>query len=186
MGQFKFSKTAIDGILVIEPRAFPDERGFFMESYNINDFRANGIGLPFVQDNHSVSKKGVLRGLHYQIPPSPMGKLVRCFKGRIFDVGVDARKGSPTFGKWHGDILDGKNHRMLYLPPGFAHGFLALEDDTHVYYKCTGTYSKDDERAIIWDDPDIGIKWPVVEAGGEVILSEKDRTHPRLKDAATF
>jgi dTDP-4-dehydrorhamnose 3,5-epimerase len=185
MGQFKFSKTNIPGILVIEPKAFHDSRGFFMECYNLDDFVKNGFGEPFVQDNHSQSKKGVLRGLHYQLHPSPMGKLVRCIKGKIFDVGVDIRKGSPTFGKWFGDILSGENVKMIYFPPGFAHGFLSLEDDTHVYYKCTGLYSKENERAIIWNDPDVGIKWPQDEVGGKVILSDRDQAHPRLKDAET-
>lgn len=186
MGQFKFSKTNIPGILMIEPKAFYDDRGFFMECYSTRDFEANGLPEKFVQDNHSQSKKGILRGLHYQLNPSPMGKLVRCIKGKIFDVGVDIRKGSPTFGKWFGDILSGENMKMLYFPPGFAHGFLALEDDTHVYYKCTGLYSKENERAIIWNDPDVGIKWPLKEIGGEAILSDRDKVHPRLKDAARF
>jgi len=185
MGQFKFSRTNIDGVLVIEPRAFHDDRGFFMECYNLKSFEDNGFTVKFVQDNHSVSKKGVLRGLHYQLHPSPMGKLVRCLKGRIFDVGVDIRKGSPTFGKWFGDILSGENMKMIYFPPGFAHGFLSLEDDTHVYYKCTGLYSKENERAIIWNDPEIGIKWPADEVGGKIILSDRDKVHPRLKDAET-
>ena len=183
MGQFKFSKTNIPGLLVIEAKAFFDERGFFMECYNLKDFEDNGFTQKFVQDNHSQSKKGVLRGLHYQLEPSPMGKLLRCIKGKIFDVGVDIRKGSPTFGKWYGDILSAENNKMLYFPPGFAHGFLTLEDDTHVYYKCTGLYSKENERAIIWNDPEIGIKWPAGEVGGKVILSDRDKVHPRLKQA---
>lgn len=186
MGQFKFSKTDIPGILIIEPKAFVDERGFFMESYNIKNFEENGFTDKFVQDNHSVSKKGVLRGLHYQINPSPMGKLVRCIKGRIFDVGVDVRKDSKTFGKWYGEILSGENKKMLYFPPGFAHGFLALEDDTHVYYKCTGLYSKENERAVIWNDSDVGIKWPLDEVGGPVDLSPRDKEHPGVKDADIF
>jgi dTDP-4-dehydrorhamnose 3,5-epimerase len=185
MGQFKFSRTNIDGVLVIEPRAFHDDRGFFMECYNLKSFEDSGFTRKFVQDNHSQSKKGVLRGLHYQLHPSPMGKLVRCLKGRIFDVGVDIRKGSPTFGKWFGDVLSGENFKMIYFPPGIAHGFLSLEDDTHVYYKCTGLYSKENERAVIWNDPEIGIKWPVDEVGGKVILSDRDKVHPRLKDAET-
>ncbi|MFH1684215.1 MAG: dTDP-4-dehydrorhamnose 3,5-epimerase [Candidatus Margulisiibacteriota bacterium] len=183
MGIFKFTKVAIPGILVIEPKAFYDDRGFFMESYNLKNFEENGFTKPFVQDNHSLSKKGVLRGLHYQNHPSPMGKLVRCFKGKIFDVGVDIRKGSPTFGKWYGDILSEENMKMLYFPPGFAHGFLTLADDTHVYYKCTGLYSKENESAIIWNDPDVGVKWPLDQVGGEGILSDKDKVHPQLKDA---
>jgi len=183
MGVFNFSKAPIEGILVIEPKAFHDDRGFFMESYNSKDFLGNGFLSLFVQDNHSQSKKGVLRGLHYQNHPSPMGKLVRCFKGKVFDVGVDIRKGSPTFGQWYGEILSEENMKMLYFPPGFAHGFLSLADDTHVYYKCTGLYSAQNERAIIWNDPDIGIKWPLELVGGEPILSPRDKVHPRLKDA---
>lgn len=183
MGIFKFSKVEIPGILVIEPKAFHDNRGFFMECYSTRDFEANGFAKPFVQDNHSVSKKGVLRGLHYQNNPSPMGKLVRCIKGKIFDVGVDIREGSPTFGKWYGEILDDKNMKMLYFPPGFAHGFLALEDDTHVAYKCTGLYSKENESAMIWNDPEVGVKWPLEQVGGEPILSERDKVHPPLKGA---
>ncbi|MBN2057835.1 MAG: dTDP-4-dehydrorhamnose 3,5-epimerase [Candidatus Saganbacteria bacterium] len=183
MGIFKFNKTPIEEVFLIEAKAFNDDRGFFMESYNLKDFIQNGFTHPIVQDNHSVSKKGVLRGLHYQNNPSPMGKLVRCIKGRIFDVGVDIRKGSPTFGKWYGEVLTGDNMKMLYFPPGFAHGFLSLEEDTHVYYKCTGFYSKENEAAIIWNDPEVGVKWPLAEVGGKLIVSERDQVHPRLKDA---
>lgn len=183
MGVFKFSRAKISGILVIEAKAFSDFRGFFMESYNLKDFEANGFTEKFVQDNHSQSKKGVLRGVHYQNLPSSMGKLVRCMKGKIFDVGVDIRKGSPTFGQWYSEILSDENNKMLYFPPGFAHGFLSLTDDSHVYYKCTGMYSKENESAIAWNDPDIGIKWPVDEVGGKVILSDKDKVHPQLKNA---
>jgi dTDP-4-dehydrorhamnose 3,5-epimerase len=183
MGIFKFSKAPIEGVLIIEAKAFHDDRGFFMESFNFKDFLVNGFTHPILQDNHSQSKKGVLRGLHYQINPSPMGKLVRCLRGRIFDVGVDIRQGSPTFGHWYGDILTEDNFKMLYFPPGFAHGFLSLEEDTHVYYKCTGIYSKENERAIIWNDPEIGIKWPLNEIGGAPILSDKDQAHPGLKAA---
>ena len=183
MGQFKFTKAAIPGVLIIEPKAFSDGRGFFMESYNKGNFQEAGFDPNFVQDNHSLSKKGVLRGLHYQNNPSPMGKLVRCLKGKIFDVGVDIREGSPTFGKWYGAILDDQNMKMLYLPPGFAHGFLSLEDDTHVYYKCTGLYSQENESAILWSDPAIGITWPLKEIEGEPLLSPKDKVSPLLKDA---
>lgn len=185
MGQFKFNKVEIPGILAIEPKAYFDDRGFFMECYNLKDFEANGFKDKFIQDNHSQSKKGVVRGLHYQIHPTPMGKLVRCIKGKIFDVGVDVRKGSPTFGKWYGEYLSEENMKMLYFPPGFAHGFLSLADDTHVYYKCTGLYSKEDERAILWSDPDIGIKWPLDEVGGKAIVSDRDQVHPGIKKAET-
>lgn len=186
MGIFKFSKVNIEGILLIEPRAFFDPRGFFMESYNERNFEENGFKEEFVQDNLSKSQKGVLRGLHYQIHPSPMGKLVSCVSGKIFDVGVDVRRGSKTFGTWFGDILSEENKKMIYFPPGIAHGFLALEDNTFVAYKCTGLYSAEDERALVWNDPEIGIKWPLEELGGEPILSDRDKAHPRLKDAEIY
>ncbi|NQU17788.1 MAG: dTDP-4-dehydrorhamnose 3,5-epimerase [Candidatus Saganbacteria bacterium] len=186
MGQFKFSKTNIAGVLIIEPKAFFDNRGFFMESYNKQNFADAGFTDVFVQDNHSVSGEGVLRGMHYQINPAPMGKLVRCIKGKIFDAGVDIRKGSKTFGQWFGDILDEENMKMIYFPPGIAHGFLSLAEDTHVYYKCTGLYSKEDERAMIWNDPAVGIKWPLDQVGGTPILSDKDKVHPGIKGAIQF
>ena len=184
MSKFKFTPTPIPGILIIEPKAFADDRGFFMEFYNQDGFAENGFKEIFVQDNHSRSKKGVIRGLHYQINPYPMGKLVKCARGKIFDAGVDIRKGSPTFGKWFGEILSGENHKMLYFPPGFAHGFLSLDDGTEVIYKCTGLFNAASERAIIWNDPEIGIKWPL-EQVKEVVVSERDRKHPGLKDAET-
>lgn len=184
MSKFKLLNTPINGILIIEPEAFRDNRGFFIEFYNKEEFARLGFNDLFVQDNHSSSKKGVLRGLHYQINPSPMGKLVKVVKGKIFDVGVDIRKGSPTFGKWHAEILSEENMKMLYFPPGFAHGFLALEDNTEVIYKCTGLYSKENERAIMWNDPAIGVKWPIDQVK-KVILSARDQKHPLLKDAET-
>ena len=182
---FIFQETSIPGILVIEPKTFVDGRGFFLEYYNKEAFAKNGFHEEFLQDNHSRSKKGVIRGLHFQINPAPMGKLVKCVRGKIFDVGVDLRKASPTFGKWHGEILSGENHKMLYLPSGFAHGFLSLEDDTDVTYKCTGLYNPENERAIIWNDPEIGIKWPLDQIK-EVIISGKDKKHPTLKSACNF
>ena len=185
MGQFEFKKVDISGILVITPRAFQDDRGYFMECYTLKDFLIKGFTKPFLQDNLSRSKKGVVRGLHYQLKQAAMGKLVKCVSGRIFDVGVDIRQGSPTFGKWYGEILSEENQKMIYFPPGFAHGFLALEDDTRVHYKCTGLYSQKDERAILWNDPDLKIDWPLAEVGGAVILSEKDKVHPCLKAAET-
>lgn len=184
MSKFKFSKTSIDGIIIIEPTCFKDDRGFFMEFFNKEAFTENGLKLVFMQDNHSRSKKGVVRGLHYQINPSPMGKLVKVISGIIFDVGVDIRKGSPTFGMWHGEILSGENHKMMYLPPGFAHGFMALEDGTDVIYKCTELYSAKDERSILWNDPAIGIKWPLDQIK-KPIVSAKDQKNPLLKDAET-
>jgi dTDP-4-dehydrorhamnose 3,5-epimerase len=184
MSKFKFTSSPISGILIIEPKVFSDQRGFFMEFFNRDFFAEAGFYEPIVQLNHSRSKKGVVRGLHYQIHPSPMGKLVKCVRGKIFDVGVDIRKGSPTFGKWYGEILSGENHKMLYFPPGFAHGFLALEDETEVIYACTGVYSAENERAILWNDPEIGIHWPLDQVE-EVIVSERDQKHPGLKDAET-
>ena len=184
MEKFKFTKASIPGILIVEPKVFSDDRGFFMEFHNRDGFAENGFNEPIVQLNHSRSKKGVIRGLHYQTHPSPMGKLVKCVRGKIFDAGVDIRKGSPHYGKWHGDILSGENHKMFYFPPGFAHGFLALEDNTEVIYACTGVYSAENERAILWNDPDIGIKWPL-ELVDKVTVSDRDRKHPGLKKAET-
>jgi dTDP-4-dehydrorhamnose 3,5-epimerase len=184
MGQFTITKTTLPGLLVIEPKVFGDDRGFFMEFQNRDEFARHGFKETFVQLNHSRSKKGVVRGLHYQINPAPMGKLVKCVRGKIFDVGVDIRKGSPTWGQWYGDILSGDNHKMLYFPPGFAHGFLSLEDGTEVIYACTGIYSAHDERALLWNDPAIGIKWPVDQVGAGIV-SERDQKHPGLKDVDT-
>jgi dTDP-4-dehydrorhamnose 3,5-epimerase len=184
MGKFDFKETNIKGVLVIEPKAFEDPRGFFMEYYNKGGYAENGFREVFVQANHSKSRKGVVRGLHYQLNPHPMGKLIKVVRGRIFDVGVDVRRASPTFGKWHGDTLSDTNRRMLYFPPGFAHGFLALEDNTEVIYECTGMYDRESERALLWNDPDIGITWPLAGIK-EVILSEKDKKNPRLKDVET-
>ncbi|MFA5113839.1 MAG: dTDP-4-dehydrorhamnose 3,5-epimerase [Candidatus Margulisiibacteriota bacterium] len=184
MEKFKFTRSPLPGLLIIEPQVFADDRGFFLEFYNRDEFARHGLTEPFVQDNHSRSKKGVLRGLHYQINPSPMGKLVKCLRGKIFDVGVDVRKGSPTWGKYYSDVLTGDNHKMLYLPPGFAHGFLALEDDSEVIYACTGVYSAQAERAVAWNDPGLGIKWPVDQVG-KVVVSDRDRQHPGLDQAET-
>lgn len=184
MSQFKFHKTPIEGVLVIEPKAFDDNRGFFMEYYNKEAFAEIGFEDIFVQANHSSSKKGVVRGMHYQLNPYPMGKLVKVVKGRIFDAGIDIRKGSPTFGKWHGEILSEENRKMLYFPPGFAHGFLSLADGTEVLYLSTGIYNQQSERAILWNDPVVGIKWPLSEAG-KIIVSEKDGKHPGIKNVET-
>jgi dTDP-4-dehydrorhamnose 3,5-epimerase len=181
MGKFKFSTTSLSGLYQIEPTAFGDERGFFMEFYNAVDFAQQGLEDPFVQDNHSRSQAGVLRGLHFQSPPHAQGKLVRVLRGEIFDVAVDIRQDSATFGKWHGEILSAENRRMLFIPPGFAHGFLSLTDGTEVLYKCTEVYHPESERGIIWNDPAIGIKWPV-EKVKVVLLSDKDRVLPQLKD----
>jgi dTDP-4-dehydrorhamnose 3,5-epimerase len=174
----KFTKTKLPGVILIEPHVFGDQRGFFMETYHRELFRNKGITLPFVQDNHSRSQKGVLRGLHYQQPKS-QGKLVRCGRGSLFDVAVDIRRGSPTFGKWVGADLSEENKLMLWIPPGFAHGFCVTSDETDLVYKCTALYSQKDEHAIRWDDPDIGIDWPIASPH----LSERDETAPLLRDA---
>ena len=176
---FQFRKLDILEIVLITPKAFSDERGFFMESYKESEFKANGINFGFWQDNHSKSSKNVLRGLHYQIEPHEQGKLVRVVTGRIFDVAVDTRKGSPTFGRWVSAELSEENKNMLWIPPGFAHGFLSLEDNTNVLYKTTKEYDKESERGIRWNDPQINIKWPVQDP----LLSEKDAKHPLLRDA---
>ena len=177
--------TALPGVLIFGPKVFADERGFFLESFNQCAFDA-AVGQPvtFVQDNHSRSQRGVLRGLHYQLPPHAQGKLVRVVRGSAFDVAVDIRKDSATFGHWFGTTLDAVSHRQMWIPPGFAHGFLALEDDTDFLYKTTDHYAKDCERAILWNDPAIGIDWPAV--GSAPLLAAKDNAAPRLAQAQTF
>ena len=175
----KLIQTAIPEVVIIEPKVFTDERGWFMESFNEQSFHHELIklGLPvpnaFVQDNHSCSNKGVLRGLHYQIAPYAQGKLVRVTQGSAFDVAVDIRIDSPTFGKWVGVELSATNHKQLWMPEGFAHGFIALEDNTHFLYKTTNYYSKESERSIIWDDEDLAIDWPTIN-NTEIIISQKD------------
>lgn len=176
---FEFKRLEIPDVILITSKAFSDERGFFMESYKESEFKANGINFEFKQDNHSKSSKKVLRGLHYQLEPYAQGKLVRVITGKIFDVAVDIRRGSPTFGKWVSAELSEDNKKMLWIPPGFAHGFLALEDNTNVLYKSTNEYSKESERGILWNDLEIGIKWPL----DNPLLSDKDKKHPVLKDA---
>jgi len=166
--------TDLPEVLVIEPRVFGDARGFFMESFNARAFaEATGVTLPFVQDNHSRSARGVLRGLHYQIT-QPQGKLVRVTHGRVFDVAVDLRRGSPCFGRWTGVELSGDNHRQLWVPPGFAHGFLVLSDSADFLYKTTDYYAPQHERCLRWDDPQVGIRWPLDELDGPPLLSAKD------------
>lgn len=168
-------------MLLIEPKVLGDERGFFMETYHLEEFRKAGITDTFVQDNHSRSAKGVLRGLHYQ-EPNGQGKLVRCTRGAIFDVAVDIRRNSPTFGRWFGDELSDANKLMLWIPAGFAHGFCALEDGSDLVYKCTTLYDASADRAILWNDPEIGIEWPI----SDPVLSVKDTKAPRLADATTL
>lgn len=181
--------TRLPGVVIVEPTRFADERGWFMESFNAARFEAalEAAGLPapgvFVQDNHSCSQQGVLRGLHYQLPPNAQGKLVRVVAGSAFDVAVDIRQGSPTFGEWVGVELSADNHRMLWIPAGFAHGFVALQDDTHFLYKTTAYYSKADERCIRYDDPRIGITWPT---NLDLKLSDKDCEGASLAAAEVF
>ncbi len=180
MGKITVETTPIEGLLVITPKVFWDERGYFMETYNIADFTEAGIGSVFVQDNQSASKKGVLRGLHFQIQ-HPQAKLVRVIRGKVFDVAVDMRKGSATYGKWFGLTLSEENKKMFYIPKGFAHGFLVLSDYAEFTYKCTELYHPNDEGGIIYNDPDIGIDWPI-EDGMELIFSDKDTKWPLLKE----
>lgn len=176
----EFIKTAIPEVILIKPKVFGDDRGFFLESYKKPLFAANGIDYDFIQDNHSMSAKGVLRGLHYQLNPKAQGKLVRCVSGSVFDVAVDIRSGSPTFGQWVAYELSASNKQMLWIPPGFAHGFITLEDNTQFLYKTTNDYAPEYDRGIKYDDPAIGIVWPKV---GELLLSTKDQAQPLLKDA---
>lgn len=173
MGQFKFTETPIKGLYVIEPKVFGDNRGYFMETYNYEDFKAAGLDMVFVQDNQSYSKKGVLRGLHFQ-KNYPQGKLVRVIKGEIFDVAVDLRRGSETYGNWHAVVLSDENKKQFYIPGGFAHGFLVLSDEAEFVYKCTDYYHPEDEGGIRWDDPKLSIKWPLGKVE-ELILSDKDK-----------
>jgi dTDP-4-dehydrorhamnose 3,5-epimerase len=178
------TKLPIDGLFVFEPRVFADERGAFFESFNEQRFReATGLDVNFVQDNHSTSRKGVVRGLHYQLDPHAQGKLVRVARGAVFDVAVDIREGSPTFGQWAGVELSAENHKQFWIPRGFAHGFLALEDDSEFLYKTTVFWHGASERAIRWDDPEIAITWPLTTAP---IVSAKDQVAPTLAAADIF
>jgi dTDP-4-dehydrorhamnose 3,5-epimerase len=183
MGKFKFTKTSIEGVTIVEPLVFHDDRGFFMETYHRGEFEEAGIDVIFVQDNQSKSKKGVLRGLHFQYT-SPQGKLVRVLKGVVFDVAVDLRKNSPTYGKWEGVILSEENKKQLYMPEGFAHGFLVLSEEAEFTYKCTNLYDAEDEGGILWNDPEIGIEWPL-EGIREIYLSEKDKNLKPLNEIST-
>ena len=168
-------ETGLPGVLLIEPRVFRDHRGFFLESYREERYREHGIGGRFVQDNHSRSARHILRGLHAQVR-HPQGKLVRCIEGAIFDVAVDIRRGSPRFGRWVGRELSAESFHQLWVPEGFAHGFCVLTESAQVEYKCTEVYRPDDELTVVWNDPEIGIDWPV----DEPVLSEKDRDAPTL------
>ncbi|MDC7234676.1 MAG: dTDP-4-dehydrorhamnose 3,5-epimerase [Spirochaetales bacterium] len=176
---FEFKETSIPGVVIIQPRKFGDDRGFFMETYKKSDFVSAGITEEFCQDNHSFSCKGVLRGLHFQSAPHAQGKLVRVLAGAVWDVAVDLIPGSPTFGKHVGIELTAENNTMFYIPPGFGHGFLTLEDNTHFLYKCTAEYAPEVDGGVKWDDPDLSIPWPLE---GDPLLSGKDAQLPYLKD----
>lgn len=176
---FIFTHLEIPDVILLETKAFGDERGFFMEMYKRSEFIRYGITQPFVQDNHSHSVRGVLRGIHYQKQPAAQGKLISVIRGEVFDVAVDIRKGAPTYGRWVSEILSQKNHRMLYVPEGFAHGFLVLSEIADVVYKVTSEYSPQAERGIIWNDPQLAIEWPIEEP----LLSIQDTRHPTLKEA---
>ncbi len=178
---FEFIESELAGVVLVKPAVFSDSRGFFMETFKKSEFERFGIDTDFVQDNHSKSKRGVLRGLHYQREPKAQGKLVRCIRGKIFDVAVDIRKDSPNFGKWVGFELSEENRLMLWIPKGFAHGFLTLSDEAEIIYKVSGSeYSPSHDRSVAWNDPFIGIEWPI---DGEPVLSEKDRRAPLLEEA---
>ena len=184
MGKIKVTTCEIEGLCVIEPTVFKDERGYFMETYNQNDFKEAGLDMVFVQDNQSMSTRGVLRGLHYQ-KQFPQGKLVRVVRGTVFDVAVDLRTGSKTYGKWFGVELSAENKKQFYIPEGFAHGFLVLSDEAEFVYKCTDFYHPGDEGGMAWNDPEIGIEWPL-QAGVELIISEKDQKWGGFKETFKF
>jgi dTDP-4-dehydrorhamnose 3,5-epimerase len=180
----KAAPLALPDVLLIEPKVYGDSRGLFFESHNVRTFSAAaGHEVQFVQDNHSISKRGVVRGLHYQLPPAPQGKLVRAVVGEIFDVAVDIRRSSSSYGQWVGEILSAENRRQLWIPEGFAHGFMALSDGAEVLYKATDFYHRAAESSIRWDDPDLAIAWP---EGLTPILSEKDAAAPAFAEAVTF
>ena len=200
MGQIKVTKAPIDGLYIIEPTVHGDSRGYFMETYNQKDMEEAGLNMTFVQDNESMSRKGVLRGLHYQ-KQYPQGKLVRVIEGEVFDVAVDLRKDSPTFGQWYGAVLSDENKKQFYISPGFAHGFLVLSDVARFCYKCTDFYHPGDEGGLAWNDPEIGIKWPKLVGsysgnadstgyqladGTPLNLSDKDKKWLGLKDSFVF
>ncbi|MCI7086176.1 dTDP-4-dehydrorhamnose 3,5-epimerase [bacterium] len=199
MGQIKVAKAPIDGLFVIEPTVHGDRRGYFMETYNLSDMQEAGLDMVFVQDNQSMSKKGVLRGLHFQ-KQYPQGKLVRVIKGSVFDVAVDLRRNSKTYGKWYGAVLSEENKKQFYISEGFAHGFLVLSDEAEFCYKVTDFYRPGDEGGLAWNDPEIGIKWPKLQGvyrgnadsegytvdGVPLNLSDKDKTWLGLKDTFNF
>lgn len=184
-GNFTFTETSIKGVIIVDVKSYGDERGYFMETYKKPDFVAGGIDVDFVQDNQSSSTKGVLRGLHFQIN-HPQSKLVRVVSGEVFDVVVDLREGSPTYGKWEGVVLSAENKRQFFIPRGFAHGFLVLSETAEFCYKCDDIYHPNDEGGLMWNDPAVGIEWPALQGDEEfdetkVILSEKDKVHPAFR-----
>ncbi len=183
-GNFTFTDTSIEGVKIVDVNAYGDSRGYFMETYKQSDFVAGGIGCVFVQDNQSSSVRGVLRGLHFQIE-HPQSKLVRVVSGKVFDVAVDLRKDSATYGKWEGVVLSAENRRQFFIPRGFAHGFLVLSDSAEFCYKCDDVYHPGDEGGLMWNDPKIGIEWPALDGDdlfdeSQLVLSDKDRRHPPL------
>lgn len=180
MGNFKFIETKIKDLYIIEPRVFGDDRGYFMETYSKKDFYEAGLTMEFVQDNESKSKKGVLRGMHFQTKHT-QGKLVRATQGVVYDVAVDLRKGSPTYGQWEGVLLSAENKRQFYVPEGFAHGFLVMSDEAVFNYKCTDFYAPEYDSGLLWNDPEVGIEWPLDDIE-EVLLSEKDKVQKKLSE----
>lgn len=184
MGKITVTPCDIEGLYVIEPTVFKDERGYFVETYNQNDMKEAGLDMVFVQDNQSMSTRGVLRGLHFQ-KKFPQGKLVRVVRGKVFDVAVDLRSDSKTYGKWFGVELSAENMKQFYIPEGFAHGFLVLSDEAEFCYKCTDFYHPGDEGGLAWNDPEIGVEWPL-EEGVDLIISEKDQKWKGLKDTFKF
>lgn len=184
MGKITVTPCDIEGLYVIEPTVFKDERGYFVETYNQNDMKEAGLDMVFVQDNQSMSTRGVLRGLHFQ-KQFPQGKLVRVVRGKVFDVAVDLRSDSKTYGKWFGVELSAENMKQFYIPEGFAHGFLVLSDEAEFCYKCTDFYHPGDEGGLAWNDPEIGVEWPL-EEGDDLIISEKDQKWKGLKDTFKF
>ena len=180
----KFIPSKIPDVVIIEPKVFGDQRGFFMETWSTRDFTDAGLDLNFVQDNHSGSTQGILRGLHYQIH-NPQGKLVRVVRGEVYDVAVDMRRSSPTYGEWVGVILSEQNRRMLWVPPGFAHGFYGISENAEFVYKCTDLYAPEHERSLLWNDPDLSIDWPIAK-GTTPILSEKDANGTPFKQADSY
>lgn len=184
-GNFTFTGTSIEGVVVVDVKSYGDDRGYFMETYKQPDFVKGGIDVDFVQDNQSSSTKGVLRGLHFQIN-HPQSKLVRVVSGEVFDVAVDLREGSPTYGKWEGVVLSAQNKRQFFIPRGFAHGFLVLSETAEFCYKCDDVYHPNDEGGLMWNDPAIGIEWPAMQGDesfdeSKVVLSDKDQVHPAFK-----